>query len=416
MAKLKFIHTADLHLDTPFRSLRSLNGELADRLKDATVRSFDRIIHLCLEEQVDFLLVSGDIFDSESKSLAAQLRFIKGLQKLSDHGIPTYFICGNHDPLDSWLESLEMPEKVYRFDSSRVEKVVFEKEDQPVVGIYGISYRTKNESRNLAEKFHLTGPPLPFSIALLHATTGNPGPHVNYAPFKAEEIVSKGFDYWALGHIHKRQVLRGNDPAIVYPGNPQGRDFGETGSRGCMVVEMESGSPPVIRFVPTQEIRFEQVRIDLSDRETINDLAKLIEKAKTEIPEYDESTSYILRIILSGRTSLHSLLNKPGEMEAITEELNEGQLSADPFTWIDSISAETQPHIDEHSLAEGNDFSAEVLKALRNLDPAEYLNKITEETPLPSAVTRLVSLSDDETKKIAERVKWMLLDKLVKDD
>ncbi len=416
MAKLKFIHTADLHLDTPFRSLRTLNGELAERLKDATVRSFERIITLCLEEQVDFLLVSGDIFDSESKSLAAQLRFVRGLQKLSDHGIPTYFICGNHDPLNSWLESLEMPGKVYRFGSSKVEKVVFEKEGQPVAGIYGISYRTKNETRNLAEKFHLEDPSLPFSIALLHATTGNPGPHVNYAPFNTEEIISKGFDYWALGHIHKRQVLRQSDPAIVYPGNPQGRDFGETGSRGCMIVEMESGSKPAIRFVPTQEIRFEQVSIDLTGRETINELAKLIDEAKTKIPDYDENSSYILRIILSGRSALHTLLNHPGEMEAITGDLNEGQLSGDPFTWIDSISVETRPLIDEHALAESNDFTGEVLKVLQNLDPGDYLNMITEETQLPSAVTRQVSLSDEEAKKIAEKVKWMLLDKLVKNE
>jgi hypothetical protein len=183
-----------------------------------------------------------------------------------------------------------------------------------------------------------------------------------------------------------------------------------------MIVEMESGSKPAIRFVPTQEIRFEQVSIDLTGRETINELAKLIDEAKTKIPDYDENSSYILRIILGGRTALHTLLNHPGEMEAITGDLNEGQLSGDPFTWIDSISVETQPLIDEHALAESNDFTGEVLKVLQNLDPEDYLNKITEETQLPSAVTRQVSLSEEEAKKIAEKVKWMLLDKLVKNE
>ncbi len=416
MKKIKFIHTSDLHLDTPFRSLSSFNKELAGRLKDATVKSFEKIVDLAITEQVDFLLVSGDIFDGESSSLAAQLKFIKGLQGLSDKGINTYFICGNHDPLDSWMEQLALPEKVFRFGSSKVENVVFSKNGQPLAGIYGISYRTSRENRDMAGKYKIKAPPLPFSIALLHGTVGNPGPHANYAPFRLEDIADKGFDYWALGHIHKRQIIRKKDPAVVYPGNPQGRDFGETGNRGCFLVEIAENSKPAIQFKSTQQIRFEQVEVDLSGTETINVLAGLLEKAKTNIPDYDENASYILRFVLKGRTSLHNILNNPGEMEALRDDLNEGQLNEEYFTWIDNISVETQPDIDVDKILKGNDFPAEVLKLLEQNQTEEFFREIEKEITLPVFAKNLIKADADDKKRITEKVKWMLLDQLVKND
>ena len=125
MASIRFIHTADLHLDTPFKGLSNWNSDLASRLKDATFKSFNRIVDLCISENVDFFVISGDIFDSQNKSLSAQLKFIGEIKRLSDLEIPTYFICGNHDPLSSWLDSLEMPKNVIRYDSNNVKFFTF---------------------------------------------------------------------------------------------------------------------------------------------------------------------------------------------------------------------------------------------------------------------------------------------------
>ena len=143
MTKVKFIHTADLHLDTPFKGLANWNSDLASKLKDATFKSYKNIIDICLQERADFLVISGDIFDSEYKSLAAQIKFVNELKVLSDRGIPTYFICGNHDPLSSWLENLEMPEKVFRFNSSEVDCMTYQKNNIPAADIYGISFQYK---------------------------------------------------------------------------------------------------------------------------------------------------------------------------------------------------------------------------------------------------------------------------------
>jgi DNA repair exonuclease SbcCD nuclease subunit len=416
MKKIKFIHTADLHIDTPFRTLSSINRDLAGRLKNATLRSFETIVDLCISEKVDFLLVSGDIFDGESKSLASQLQFVRGLQRLSDAGIRGYIICGNHDPLDSWMKNLSLPENTVRFGSSGVEFEVYEKDGRALAGIYGISYQTSREKRNLAGKFRIEDSSLPFSIAMLHGTVGNPGPHASYCPFRVEDVETKGFDYWALGHIHKKQIVRSSDPAIVYPGNPQGRDFGETGERGCFLVEMIEDGRPDIQFIPTRGIRFEKVEISLEGLSELNDLFGLLENAGTAIRDSDENSSYILRIVLKGRTALHTYLNNPEEMENLREGLNSGQLGEDPFIWIDSISVETRPDIDLEKLREGNDFTSEILKEIEQTDTEELFGETEKEGKLPGAVAKLVSVSTEDEEKLMERVRWMLIGQLQRDE
>jgi DNA repair protein SbcD/Mre11 len=297
---IRFIHTGDLHLDTPFKGLSNVNQELAGRLKDATFRSFQRIIDICIEESVDFLLITGDIFDSEIQSLSAQLRFEKELRRLSNHNIPAYFICGNHDPLSSWLEELVLPPNVHRFGAKEVEFVTYEREGKPIADIYGISYGTRNESRSLADGYVKKENPALFSIALLHGTIGSAGPHENYVPFRLEDVKSKGFDYWALGHIHKHHVVHAAYPGIVYPGNPQGRDFGETGPRGCYRVILSENQAPDVEFVPTQFIRFEEVDVDLSGLDNIGELSGLIHSAVEEITGSGYDTSCIIRLTLKG--------------------------------------------------------------------------------------------------------------------
>jgi len=419
MTKVKFIHTADLHLDTPFKGLSNWNGDLASKLKDATFKSFRNTVDLCLKENVDFLLISGDVFDDQNKSLAAQIKFVEELKRLSDNAIPVYFICGNHDPLSSWLATLQLPENVFRFGSAKVEKYSYSKGNAPTADIYGVSFQNKSVKENLTVKYKLTGKPAPVSIAVLHGTVGAAGPHENYAPFKVADVMDRQYDYWALGHIHKRQIIHESNPAIVYPGNPQGRDFGETGAKGCYLVEIKEGNTPQCEFIPTQVIRFEEVAINLTGEDRIDRLPDIIEEAKSAIDDYDENTSYILRITLKGRTALHAQLNKKGEIEQLLEHFNDGQLSQTNFTWIDRFDLKTQPDIDIEQVAKGTDFSAEILKAINeNEDNSEKLQKLIEDIDMeltsPQAKRELNVLSESEQKEALEKAKWLLLDQLIK--
>ncbi|MFW5663833.1 MAG: metallophosphoesterase family protein [bacterium] len=418
MRSVKFIHTGDLHLDTPFRGLSSINKELAHRLKDATLASFRRIIDECIRQRIDFLLVTGDIFDSQVQSLAAQLLFVEELKRLGREDIPAYIITGNHDPLQSWIKELEMPQKVFRFGGSQVESFRFEKEGQPLADIYGISYESKVVNRNLAAGFHRRQDPAPFSIALLHGTIGSSGPHENYAPFRLDDVKSRGFDYWALGHIHKRHLVHPAFPAILYPGNPQGRDFGETGQRGCYLVEMQSQLPPELTFIPTQSIRFELITANLDGLDNINALGDRIEDTMSSEKDHEDGTSFIYRLQLTGRTPLHALLHRPGEAEEVRNKLNEGQLQQTHFRWIDRIELQTRPEADLEELKKASDFPAEVIRAFDQLqdDPAmldEWLARCEQDFNSQAARRELDELSAEDKAGILDNARWILLDQLL---
>jgi DNA repair exonuclease SbcCD nuclease subunit len=419
MHRIKFIHTADLHLDTPFTGLSQWNPELAGKLKHATFNSFGRIVELCLREEVDFLLVAGDIFNSKNQSLAAQLKFVNALKSLSDKGIACYFVCGNHDPLSSWMDQLQLPAHVHRFGSQEAQAMTFQRNGQALADIYGISFETESVTGNLAQKIiHRRmgqADPAPFQLALMHGTAGSPGPHRNHAPFALEEVAGQKFDYWALGHIHKRQVLRPQGPAVVYPGNPQGRDFGETGSRGCYVVELREGAAPEIRFVPTQAIRFEELAVDLSGEDSINGLQRRIDAA---VEALQAKTNVIIRLLLKGQTSLHGRLGKPGELEQLLQVFNEGQLSRDPFTWFDSIRLDTGPEVDLDQIRQGTDFPAEVLRQAEAMaaDPQrleDFFREAQEAFGNPLVRRELAELTAEDRAAMAGQVKWMLLENLL---
>ncbi len=421
MARIKFVHAADLHLDTPFKGLSNWNSALASRLKEATFRSFQNIIDLCLEEDVDFLLIAGDIFDSEDRSLAAQIKFNNELKRLTDNEIEVYFVCGNHDPLNSWLDALQFPEGAARFDASHPERKTFNKKGSPLADIYGVSYRDRGVSENLARRFESENSAAPFSIALLHGTVGSSGTHENYAPFSTEDVLNKKFDYWALGHIHQRRVVRAAEPAIVYPGNPQGRDFGETGERGCYLVDMEAGHDPQLRFIPTQQIRFEEVSVPLAGEKTIDELMTSIDEAQSALVQYDANCSYILRLTLEGRTPLHHVLFEPGKIDELLEAVNEDSLQNNPFIWIDRIRLRTQPEVDTEGLKKSDNFAAALLKTIEDygrkpqaLD--RLLDDIVKNEMSNDVRRRLGDLSSEDREDILEQAKWMLLNQLLKED
>lgn len=421
MPKIRFIHTADLHLDTPFKGLSRWNSDLSKKLKDATFKSFKKIIDLCSDKKVDFLIISGDIFDSENKSLAAQLRFVSELKLLSDKGIPTYFTCGNHDPLKSWLDTIDLPENVIRFDSSGVQCHTFKKEDASIADIVGISFNEKAIKKNLAVEFKLAPVPAPISIAVLHGTVGSPGPHENYAPFFREDVAGKGFDYWALGHIHKKRIVSASNPTILYPGNPQGRDFGEAGEKGCYLVEISKGYDPVVEFIPTQVIRFEELEIDMSAVGKIESLQGKINEALEKVENYNEEVNYILRINLIGRTFLHKSINDNVEINELVELFNEGQLDQQYFRWIDQVYVNTRPDIDIEKIKNGTGFSTEILK---NFDTyleddkklADLIKKIEEDFVNVQAKKETGGLRDNTEREMLEKAKMILLDKLIKEE
>ena len=224
-----FIHTADLHLGTPFKS-HFKDERMKEKLEKSTYSAFDILIDLCIDEGIDFLIIAGDVFDSTRDYLSPQLKLRDGLNRLDEMGIKTFITCGNHDPKEYWLTDDEWQSNVHVFSAKEAEaEEIITKSGEKVI-IHGISYKKRDVSDNLAKKFKRSVENDAFEIGVLHCNVGSQSGHEDYSPCTKDDLKRVGLNYWALGHIHNRDILD-QDPYIIYPGNIQGRHINETGEK-----------------------------------------------------------------------------------------------------------------------------------------------------------------------------------------
>ena len=277
MRPFRFVHAADLHLDSPFKGIEEITPKIAEHLREATFKAFKNIVDLCIEREADFLLIAGDVFDGKDRSLRAQIRFRDELIRLTQAGIASYIINGNHDPRDSWLDKLTWPEQVHFFGSGQVEQKGVQDDSDLLAVIYGTSYEHREVRNNLARGYRRNAGD-PFAIGLLHANVGGDSTHESYAPCSLEDLQEAGMDYWALGHIHKWAVLHEAEPVVVYAGNPQGRDPGESGAHGCIVVDVDSDGRPSLEFVPTDLVRWAHGQVSIDSLEGEEELTEVLEE------------------------------------------------------------------------------------------------------------------------------------------
>lgn len=362
MGDFKFIHAADLHLESPYRGVSGLNADLGAALVEGARRGFDRLIDCCIEEKVDFLVLAGDNFDSESGSLGTQFRFFRGLQRLGDAGIKVYVICGNHDPLGSWARNYQLPDNVYRFGSDEVERVEFVRGGEVLAALYGVSYAQREEYRRLVERYRRQSGD-PFAIGVLHGAMSGCDGHDPYCPFSLEDLLGAQMDYWALGHIHKREVLRESEPMVVYPGNLQGRHFNEAGSKGCYLLEVEGGRLVNSGFLPLSQIEYHWLDLDASDFTATSDLFDALSLAQQEFSQ--RGVSVLLRVRLTGVCKIFDDLADPQNLKRLVEEFNEDIDFAGGFVYLDRIDNRSQPCWSEMNGSAGGGFEGnEFLQSL----------------------------------------------------
>ncbi len=340
MTSFRFIHTADLHLDTPFTGLKKLPDSIFEQIKQSTFQSFDQIVELCIRYKVDFLVIAGDIFDLEDRSLRAQIFLRSRLEKLSDHGIHTYMIHGNHDPNDQVKAWMNWPEKVHIFSDQQVESVIFSKDNQELALIMGQSYPTKEFKERIVQYYQRDKEKNLFHIGILHTNVDGNKDHDSYAPSSFKELVNQEMDYWALGHIHKSTILSSQKPYIVYPGNHQGRNKKEKGTKGCYIVEVKQNQVEKMDWVETSQIIWEEIEVDISQ---IAHMPTLIEKIEEKIEMAIEywKKPLILQIHLQGETELHFELTQEIKQEELREWLN-GRFEKElHWVYIDQLYVET---------------------------------------------------------------------------
>ena len=362
MPRLRFVHAADLHLDSPFQGLR---GDVPERvactLHYATFGAYENIVDLCLREQVNALLVAGDVYDGADRSLRAQLRFVHGLEQLEAAGIRSFICHGNHDPLDGWEARLDLPPGCVRFGPTVTSAPVFP-DDPERATVHGVSFPRREVRHSLSPLFGAATMGSGLNIGLLHANVGGNPKHDSYSPCSVDDLADTGIDYWALGHVHTRQVRRNANPAIVYPGNSQGRQPNELGARGVYLVEMGEDRAPRLEFHPTDIVRWETLELNITGLDSEHQVLDAIDNTAYATREAADGRPVVFRLALTGRGPMHRFLRRPGTVDDILERLHERYSTINPWLWCDRIQVDTASLVVREQVVRREDFLGDLAR------------------------------------------------------
>jgi DNA repair exonuclease SbcCD nuclease subunit len=336
---ISFLHAADIHLDSPLKGLERYENAPVERIRGATRRAFTRLIDLAIEKKVDFVLLAGDLYDGDWRDYNTGLYLIRQLGRLRDQRIPVFMIAGNHDAANRMTRALRLPENVRFLAHESPESVRLE---ELGVAIHGQSFGKPAVTENLVVAY-----PAPVkcytNIGLLHTGMGGADGHERYAPCTLEDLRARGYDYWALGHIHIRQVLC-NEPPIVFAGNVQGRHIRETGPKGCLIATIHDSHRIQPVFHRLDKVRWERGHVDIAELATESDIlgrtAQWLDGLLAS--ETDPDSMLAVRVTLRGASPLHGRLQTDperfvAEVRSLATEIGSDRL------WIERVEIQTRP-------------------------------------------------------------------------
>ncbi len=331
---MRFLHAADLHLDSALSGLRERAGERANDLAGASRRAFDNLVEFALGERIDLVLIAGDIFDGDWADYDSGLFLLRGLARLERAGIPVVTIRGNHDSASGMTRRLTWPGNVRELSARHPETVVIE----PLgVAVHGQSFPNRAVTENLALTYPAPVTGL-FNIGLLHTSAdGRPG-HDAYAPCSLRDLTAKGYDYWALGHVHAREVLA-TEPWVVFPGNLQGRHVNEPGAKGFSVVTVDDGRVTSVEPVAVDVVRWATVSVDASGAPTLEDLCPRIGEAIEAAVVAADGRTLAARLLISGACPAHGVL--AGDPDRLAAECAGLALRSRGDVWIERVELRT---------------------------------------------------------------------------
>ncbi|MBM3259393.1 MAG: DNA repair exonuclease [Candidatus Sericytochromatia bacterium] len=324
MSSFTFVHAADLHLDTPFKGVSRIAPRMAEALRDASLEAWDALVALCLREQAAFLLLAGDLHDGHMRGLRAHARLRSGLDQLVREGCQVFIVRGNHDARDEVEDRLPLPEGVHVFPAGDPTAVAVRQGTRILATVHGVSHGGPAEHANLAVRFPRPVGPGPH-LALLHANLGREAEHAPYAPCSTWDLAMSGHDYWALGHIHRRQVRREGRAWLVYPGNLQGRSPkpSECGPKGAMVCRVREGIIAEPEFVALDRWRFVSERLVLPPDADLAAVQRLLGEAAEAAIAQSEGRGLLLRLALEGAAAVARELLRPGLAASLRQVLDD---------------------------------------------------------------------------------------------
>lgn len=357
---MKFLHAADVHLDSPLRGLDRYEGAPADEIRGATRKALGNLVSLAVEEDIDFVILAGDLFDGDWPDFNTGLFFIQQMAQLGQRDISVYAVRGNHDAESKITRKLPWPENVHFFSPRKPESITL---DDLEVVIHGQSFATQKVIDDLALGYP---PAVPgkINIGVLHTSLDGREGHATYAPTSLNVLKSRGYDYWALGHVHKREVVN-TTPLIVFPGNTQGRHIRETGSKGCELVTLEGG---ILRTEhrSLDVLRWHSIEVDVKEA---TDLDEVLERTRTALRSAaatGEDRLAAVRVSVVGRADVHKVIaTQPDafreQVRALAIEVGHNSV------WVEKVKVTTAEPVDLAMLKERNDPLGELVHQLEIL-------------------------------------------------
>lgn len=414
MSSYKFLHAADIHLDSPLKGLESYPDAPVEQIRSATRRAFDNMVNLATEEQVSFVLLAGDISDGDWKDYNTGLFFAQRMGRLREAGIKVFVVSGNHDAVSAITKALKPPDNVHFFPKNKPESKYLE---HLGVIIHGQSYKKRDVHEDLAAQYPQAETGF-FNIGLLHtALTGRSG-HEPYAPTNLNVLKSKGFDYWALGHVHQREIVS-KEPWVVFPGNIQGRNVKEIGAKGCTLVHVDEGQISEVEHRDVDILRWYHHQVDLSGCNCPEDIWKKIRLSLNKIKDQSEGRPIAIRLELHGQTSLHSWLHY--NVSEISEECRVIAAGLEDI-WLEKIQIKTYPERNPEEIFEEGTPFINMVRSVKELTLSrDFIQQIPElvdlQNRLPHQILGKEGLNLDDPSQIEqlqEDVREFLLGRLLR--
>jgi len=410
----RFLHTADIHLDSPLKGLEVHEDAPVDEIRGATRRAFENLVEMAIEDEIDFILIAGDLYDGDWKDYHTGLFFVHQMGRLHKAGIEVFIVSGNHDAANQTTKTMPLPDNVTHFSPKKPQSV---KLDDLGVIIHGQSYSSRAVTDNLASSYPQHDSNF-FNIGILHTSlTGREG-HENYAPCTIDDLKSKGYDYWALGHVHKREIVS-EDPWVLFPGNVQGRHIKETGVKGATLVTVEDSRITGVEERELDVLRWAVCRADLTECETKEAIYEQIRTALEKEIEIVDGKTLALRLQLEGGCPLHAELH--ARSIQWTEEFR-GIAAGLGDVWLEKVKFRTTRKTSpEASVGEDTPLSG-LLQAVESLEfGGDALTTLLPDlaslkTKLPAELLDEDSLLESQPEhlnELREEVKELLIAKLI---
>ncbi|MBB6483404.1 DNA repair exonuclease [Rhizobium lusitanum] len=404
MSSFSFIHAADLHLGSPFQGLALKDAAVAAVFVEASRKAFSTLVGLAIEKHVDFFVIAGDVYDGDWKDNKIGLFFNREMARLERAGIPVYLLRGNHDAASVITKTITLPANVHEFPTGKPGSV---KLDALQVALHGQGFAERSANDNLAISYP---PPVAgwFNIGILHTSLTGREPHAPYAPCSIDDLRSRGYDYWALGHVHDYEVVA-KDPLVVFPGNLQGRNIRERGAKGAVLVTVEDGSIEHERLI-VDEARFAQVDVDVGPDDDQAAILRHVEQAVQLIADDMEGRMTALRVRLSGITPLQGAIaaNRQqwrDEVEAACHRVHED-------IWLEKLELRLEPPPTSQVVAEGAlDLQQLLAENAGDADIAAEANRLVDEIAvrLPGGLGATAMPLDDSVEALIGEARQLLL-------